>query len=906
MEDSPSNSPIVEGTWSTCPGCGLIQRTGRKSCPLCGTAVGSSATSPLPVDAPLLERARETSSLDGALDRFIRAKEGAVIAVAASSGMGRTRLLRHAVEKLLSVPEVRIYSASAREDGETFGPITRWLFDRFNVPATRSAGVARTDVTVEAQRVFARKSVASSDHVRRLLVLAGLAKEDAERSGTDTNELGVSLGRFFALDSEAAPIALILDRAEFASDEAMAVLREMASTLTRAPVLLLVAGTPDRISPLTARARVIIEPEPLSSSACEILCHHWLPGLAVVPEELLEAVVTRAAGAPGKVRELLLALIEANVIVVGDDAWSIDLDALGPNGPISSADLLGVRVSRLDEEARATLQRAAVVGEVFWEGAITAMARIEEGGTDPGTEDVLAAREHEALRRLASAELISSIEHSELANEREYVFAANGLREVLLKEQSDDLRRRRHDVCAGWLELAAGARADDLARAIAGHLERAGLTDAAARAYLRAARVARAGYRGKQAVQLYDKALQFFPPFDAPARLEALHDKGVVLALLGRMREAEDSFQQMLQLAYTYGARSKVAAALGRLGRLARARAEFVIAQQYLYRALELFQSCEDARGVAAVQDDLGMVAYYSGDFESALAHSSQALDMRRHLDDPLGEALSTHNLGLVHFAHGQPRQARAHLERALALREQHSDIEGQFSTRNVLAALAFERGEIDVAETMWREILELAETMGDRRMIAFASVNLGESAVFRGDIDTAKPYLDRAERVGQEISDRRVTVIVLRNRAALARLQGEPEQARLHLENSLAISRSQGLKENEALALRSLGELFAATMFDSTGDMARTADSYFQQSLELLEGLGATMELARARASYGMFLVERGDLLEARKQLTLAVPVLERLELHEAAPARRALSTAGGEVVVVDTGTNR
>jgi tetratricopeptide (TPR) repeat protein len=886
----------------TCPACGLSHIAPRRSCALCGTPLGATAEHPLPLDVPLLERARETSALDGAIDRFLRAREGGVVAVVAPPGLGRTRLLRHAIERASQQEKVRVFSSTARAGEPSFAPVARWMIDRFNISPTRAIAAARVDVTNEAQRVLARKAPRVVDHVRRLLVLAGLAGEEAERSQS-VSELGESLGRFFATDAEEGPVLLVIDRFEAASDETLAIIREMAVAIARAPVLLLVASTPERGRALTARARVIVEPEPLSTSACEILCHHLLPGLAVVPDELLEAVVTRAAGAPGRIRELLLALIESRVIVTDEDPWTIDLEALGPNGPISSADLLQIRVSRLDEFDRATLERAAVVGEVFWEGAVCAMARFEDGAFDPTVDDVVAAREHEALLRLTAAEFVSPIEHSEMANEREYVFSGGGIRELMLQSQPDDIRRRRHDVCAGWLELAAGPRADDLARAIAGHLERAGLLEAAARAYLRAARVARAGYRGKQAVQLFDKALAFLPVYDAPARIDAMHSKGVVLSLLGRVDEAEATFQELLVLAHTYGARTKVAAALGRLGRLARGRAEFDQARAYLWRSLELFQLAEDAKGVAAVQDDLGMVAYLAGDFDAALAHSTAALDIRRGLDDPLGEALSTHNLGLVHLSHGQPRQARAHFERALALRERHSDVEGQFATRNVLAALAFERGEVEQAEAMWQEILELADTMGDRRMIAFTAGNLGESAIHRGDPETARAMLDRAERVGHEIGDRRVLAEVERVRAALARNVGELDEARARLENALAIAQSLGLKETAALALRGLGEVFAATVFDATGDAARRAEGYFLESIAILEALGATTELAKARAKFGISLLERGDLLEARRQLSMAVPVLERLEVVDAGPSRRALTAAGGELTIAERG---
>jgi tetratricopeptide (TPR) repeat protein len=204
---------------------------------------------------------------------------------------------------------------------------------------------------------------------------------------------------------------------------------------------------------------------------------------------------------------------------------------------------------------------------------------------------------------------------------------------------------------------------------------------------------------------------------------------------------------------------------------------------------------------------------------------------------------------------------------------------------------------------SMWREILELADTMGDRRMIAFTAANLGESAIYRADPKTASAMLDRAEKVGHEIGDRRVLAEVERIRASLARLLGELDEARARLENALAIAQSLGLKETVALSLRGLGEVFAATVFDATGDSARRAEAYYCEAISILEALGATRELARARASFGIYLVERGELLEARKQLTLAVPVLERLELADAGPARRALNTAGGELPVADFG---
>jgi hypothetical protein len=107
------------------------------------------------------------------------------------------------------------------------------------------------------------------------------------------------------------------------------------------------------------------------------------------------------------------------------------------------------------------------------------------------------------------------------------------------------------------------------------------------------------------------------------------------------------------------------------------------------------------------------------------------------------------------------------------------------------------------------------------------------------------------------------------------------------------------GLREPTALALRGLGEVCAATVFDDTGESARQSEAHFHEAIQILEELGATRELARTRASYGQCLLERGDVMNGRMQLTLAVPVLERLELVEAPAARHALMRAGGELIL-------
>ena len=887
-----------------CGGCGLRNPAIRRSCLACGAPLGGydDAGGPLPIDPPLIEREEQTAAIDACVERFVTKREGGVIAITAPRGLGATRLLRFTAERLLASGKVRLLTTTIREADGSYAPVTRLLWERFGITPAKGAQAARTELEAEVNRVLASRGGPPTELARRIVLAAGLPA-DGNTSGRWETEatrgmprLVEALARFLSADAEQLPIAILVDNLDAAPDEGFAVFHAVITALQKAPVLVVVVGEPSLLDRLGALPRTAISARALSPEGGAQLVRHLLPGLQEVPNELLDALVRRAEGSPGQLREMLLALIESRVLLVEEVPWRVDLDALGSAGPVSTADVIGFRLGRLDPESRGMLARAAVVGEVFWEGAIAAMVRTDEGDVDPFGDDTVSARVTESLRHLVAAELIAPIEESELALEREYAFAIAGLRETVLRAQDAATLRRHHDVCASWLELAAGSRADDLARAIAGHLEKAGLGAAAARGYLRAARAARASYRGPQAVQLFDRALALLNVGDGPTRIDALHDKGVVLSLLGRVDDATRTFTDMYVLAHRYGARNKMAAALGRLGRLARGRGDFDASRDYLSNALSLFQHAEDMRGVAGVEDDLGMLAFLGSDFDSAIEHSTRALEIRRNLEDPLGEALSTHNLGLVHFARGQPRQARAHFERAFALREKHGDIEGTVTTRNALAALAFDRGDVDQAEGIWREILELAEALGDKRMILYATGNLGEVAISRGDATLASQLLDAAEEMTHELDDRRALAEVQRSRGMLAKSAGDSGRARYHFEQSLGLAQQLGVREAEALALRGLGETFAETVFDPEAPANLRADRYFDDAIRILEEVGATRELARTRAAYGVHLVERGDTAQGRKLLTLAVPVLERLELAEARRTRHVLQQAGGE----------
>src|SRR5215831_6828574 len=103
------------------------------------------------------------------------------------------------------------------------------------------------------------------------------------------------------------------------------------------------------------------------------------------------------------------------------------------------------------------LQDAAVVGTVFWAGAVADMGG--HGETEVRT----------VLHELARKELIRPARRSSMAGQAEYVFAHVLIREVCYGQIPRAERSQRHQRAAAWIEAMAGERAADHAEILAAH-----------------------------------------------------------------------------------------------------------------------------------------------------------------------------------------------------------------------------------------------------------------------------------------------------------------------------------------------------------------------------------------------------------------------------------------------------
>src|SRR5262249_48550410 len=224
--------------------------------------------------------------------------------------------------------------------------------------------------------------------------------------------------------------------------------------------------------------------------------------------------------------------------------------------------LIAARLDTLPAERKGLLQDAAVIGKVFWSGALAEMGKRDRGD--------IARTLHELSRK----ELVRPARVSSMEGEEEYGFAHVLIRDVCADQTPGADRGARRVSAAEWMENKAGDRAEDLADVLAHHylpaldLARAvGARDEIPELETKASRcLLRAGERAlaldvSTAETHFAKALALTPA-DHPDRPAILEHWAYVAQQQQRMLDAKAAYEEAIALALDRGGRLVVGRAM--------------------------------------------------------------------------------------------------------------------------------------------------------------------------------------------------------------------------------------------------------------------------------------------------------------------------------------------------------
>jgi class 3 adenylate cyclase/ATP/maltotriose-dependent transcriptional regulator MalT len=674
------------------------------------------ALRPLEVSRPVatawfVGREEELELLENALARAIRDRRAQLVTVFGEPGIGKSRLVREFTD---GAERVTVLKGRALPYGEgvTYWPLASMIKD--------SAGI--TDDAPASEAFERLRLCCESEAVADLLAVA-LGVLGATEEGRGVAELTWAVTLWAEQLAEAQPLVLVFEDVHWADDPLLNVIEHLARSLRNAPVLILCLARPNLLESRPTwgggnpRA-LAIELGPLS------------PELST---ELADALLTRA-DVPAGQRALALEKAEGNPLFLEETARMLadDETVVLKQIPDSIQALIAARIDTLDPGDKRLLQRAALVGRIFWRGALDALSP---------EDDVTAG-----LDRLLEREFIAPEAHSSISGERAFRFTHGLIREVAHATVSKAERAEDHRRVAHWVAERAP---DELADIYAHHLDRAATLTAELEgsvpsdlAHEAAAALEGAGRRSLRRSSFAVARTQFKRAIELEPTLRRRYFAAQAAWSLSDVPIARAEAESVLEEARSERARDVEGRTLVLLAEIAlRADSDVARASLLANEALEALPD-EELIGLYDAHAVHSKIAWWVGDAEASRRHAEATVELARAMKRRDLESFALAQLARLADVDGDVEGARELTQRAVTLAEESGSREAFGMARLAAGGCFSGGGDLDAAESAYRDAVTAFEETGAEGRAVWAKTMLGALALRRGDVVRAEKLL--------------------------------------------------------------------------------------------------------------------------------------------------------------------
>jgi ABC-type oligopeptide transport system substrate-binding subunit/class 3 adenylate cyclase len=469
------------------------------------------------VETRMIGRDAELQQLQDAFSAAVEDRESRVVTVLGEAGVGKSRLLyefEHWVE--LRAETVWLFKGRARPELTNVPyALMRDLFAfRFAIQDSDSAVAVREKLERGIAMFLGSADVerTRAHFIGHLLGYDFSASPDLHAALADPRQFHdralAYLVEFFAAATAQQPAAILLEDIHWADDRSLDLVHHIAQERPDLPLLVVGLARPSLFERRRAwgegqayHARIDLRP--LAKRHSRQLVNEILKLADNVPSDLRELIVGGAEGSPFYVEELIKMLIDDGVIVTGAERWHVEPARLaGVHVPPTLTGVLQARLDGLPPLERAVLQRASVVGRIFWNDAVVQLSAERIDG-----RQLPSVKIEDRLAALRARELIYEREQSAFADCTEYIFKHALLRDVTYETVLKRVRKAYHAQVAIWLVAHSGERLGEYLGQIAEHYERADELDQAVAYLLQAGDRARAVAAYAEAIAAYERAL---------------------------------------------------------------------------------------------------------------------------------------------------------------------------------------------------------------------------------------------------------------------------------------------------------------------------------------------------------------------------------------------------------------
>ncbi len=734
----------------------------------------------LGLEARLVGRDEELAVLKQTLRRVETEGRPAFVTVVGPAGVGKSRLVAELEHYVEGLPQI-VYWRRGRclaYGNTSYSAFADAIKAQCEIFEDDAAEVAAKKADSAVRELFGDEGVGPQI---RALVGAG------EPRGLSREDLFEAWRRFLERLAARYPLVVVLDDLQWA-DEGLLDFVEHVADWAQGPIMLVATARAELFETRPTwgggkRNAASIYLDPLTEAEGEAMLDDLLPG--PLSPQLKHTIVERSEGNPLYVEEIVRKLIDDGVLRATEASrWEVALPVEDVELPRSVQGLIAARLDGLPEDEKVVLQDAAVVGRVFWVGAVADL-------TGRGVGEV-----RDAVGRLRVKELVVPHDPSSFSDEHEFSFRHNLIRDGAYESLPKTLRADKHAGVARWAEQRAGDRADEIAELIATHLlealrylEELGETgerrDELRRSVLRwtaaAGERASAMWQRAQATRWFREAERLADELDVPAseRVELIRahvvaswdadplDEG--LRILGRALDAYEEIGDRVGLGWV---RARLIVPL-----LMKARDEE--AETSGRTAVDILEQLGESEELADALHRLGWYLWRRGRNDEAEPLLRQAVAMADRVHSPQVHAESTQTLAVCLVQMGRTAEGTEVIEEAYRLAR---DV-GEFSNlmrcyNNLPSLLADYVSDFARAEAVLREGLELAQRAGARQHEGWLTGSVGDVAFDLGRLQESEQLQRQAIELALEGGDEPLRGMRMTGLAFVLLYRGRLEEA--------------------------------------------------------------------------------------------------------------------------------
>jgi predicted ATPase/class 3 adenylate cyclase len=631
---------------------------------------------------------------------------GQVVFLVGEAGIGKSRLT-WALTDLVMPRETAILrlQGSPLHIDSAFWPVCRQI--------AAAADVRSEDIeTSRANKVRAflsARTPLSAEEIELVLGTMDLVPQEqtptswitAERQRAQTV---AALGRYMIWQADTSPLLLLAEDAHWFDRPTLELLESTGRQVTTRRALLLVTSRPEagpRLEGYSTATTITLNR--LDPSAAEALARRSVD--QELPEDAVQAIVTRADGVPLYIEELAKAVAERG--------GAVDFDKGNMSGgrsemgiPASLHASLTARLDRLPA-ARAVAQVAACLGREFTFRQLEAVSQTS------------AERLFAALRDLHEAELIfQSGTPPDAAYRFKHALVRDAAYECLLKSKRRDVHARIATALEHNPELSKATSAEVLAY----HCSEAGAYGRAAQYWLEAGRDNARRAASAEALRFFDRALaslKTMPDDEERRRTELEIRLATVPALMASAgfsaSRIDDVAQEAIRLCEEFDEVSRLAPLLFGQFSLKTAVADFEGAIQIASRIAKVGARTADPLTVFMGHRALGFCFSWTGKLVQAEQQLGQALEVASGLE-----------------------------RRDLALKFGHEPV---ITAQIILASVKRQLGEQGEGDRIAAAALQDAEALGHPLTLAYV---LRHQAIF----ETLREHIAPVRELGARLQD--------------------------------------------------------------------------------------------------------------------------------------------------------